>query len=175
MNSNPHDPVTSDSVLRALSSPEEEILRWIASLPAPEGLEERVHTALRAAPRRGRVLAWPMALRPESSWLRTAAAAAIVFVVAGGGWGVYTRVQHSQPAKVIVMPPRMPGAGGFSGAGAVRAPETLPGPTVTPPPKASPAQRKGPKKPAVHLKSAGAASGQTASHAKSGAQPTTAK
>lgn len=175
MNSNPHDPVTSASVPRALSSPEEEILRWIASLPAPEGLEERVHTALRAAPRRGRVLAWPMALRPESSWMRTAAAAAIVFLVAGGGWGVYTRVQHSQPAKVIVMPPRMPGAGGFSGAGAVRAPETLPGPTVTQPPKASPAQRKGPKKPAAHLKSAGAESGLPAVPTKSGAQPTTAK
>jgi hypothetical protein len=86
MNSNPHDPVTSDSVPRALSSPEEEILRLIASLPAPEGLEERVHATLRAAPRRGRVLAWPMALRPESSWMRTAAAAAIVFLVAGGGW-----------------------------------------------------------------------------------------
>ena len=36
--------------------------------------------------------------------MRGAAAAAIVFVVAGGGWGIYTRVQPSQPAKVMVMP-----------------------------------------------------------------------
>ena len=43
MNSNPHNPTTS--------GPEtgEETLRLIASLPAPEGLEDRVHAALRAA------------------------------------------------------------------------------------------------------------------------------
>ncbi len=175
MNSNPHNPKTSDSAPRALSSPVEESLRLIASMPAPEGLEERVHAALRAAPRRGRVLAWPTALRPESSWIRTAAAAAIVFVVAGGGWGVYTRVQHGQPAKVIVMPPRMPVAGGFSGAGAVRAPQTLPGPTVTEPAKASPARPKGTKKPAARLKSPGAASSKPVTPAKSGAQPTASK
>ena len=111
MNSNPHDPMTSESA----SSPAEETLRLIASLPAPEGLEERVQSALDAAPRRGRVLAWPGTLRPESGWMRSAAAAAIVFVVAGGGWGVYTRVESSidqnQPARVIVMPARMPPAG----------------------------------------------------------------
>jgi hypothetical protein len=109
-------------------------LRLIASLPAPEGLEERVHAALRVSPRDGRVLAWPQGLRSatrhESGWMRTAAAAAIVFVVVGGGWGVYTRVQHGQPAKVIVMPSRMPATGGFSSAGVVRTPETLPGPKV---------------------------------------------
>ncbi len=138
MNSNPHNPTTSESD----SSPAEETLRLIASLPAPEGLEDHVHAALRAAQNRdrvlgrGRVLAWPRAIRAESSWMRSAAAAAIVFVVAGGGWGVYTRVEQSQTPKVIVMPVRIPAPGGFSGAGAIRTPLTLPGPAAPQPVKA---------------------------------------
>jgi len=162
MNTNPHNPTTSESA----SSPAEETLRLIASLPAPEDLEDHVHAALRAAPRRGLVLAWPRAIRPESSWMRTAAAAAIVFVVAGGGWGVYTRVEQNQPAKVIVMPPRMPIAGGFSGAGAMRTPQTLPGPAAPQPVKASEpakadaAQTKTAKKPAARHKTTSNASGQ---------------
>jgi hypothetical protein len=91
--------------------------------------------------------------------MRTAAAAAIVFVVAGGGWGVYTRVERGQPTRVIVMPPRVNSGGGFSGAGAMRTPETLPGPVVsqpeTPKPVApmtkqpQPAKIKAGKKPAA--------------------------
>jgi hypothetical protein len=123
MNSNPHNPN---------SDPAEETLRIIAHLPAPAGLQDRVHGALRGASQSARVLAWPKAIRPQSTWMRTAAAATIVFVVAGGGWGVYTRVQQYQPAKVIVMPPRAGAPGGFSGAGAVRTPQTLTGPTVSP-------------------------------------------
>ncbi len=110
------------------SSQAEETLRLIARAPAPVGLEERIHAALDRAPRRAHILAWPGTIRPESGWMRNAAAAAIVFVVAGGGWGVYTRVEQSQPAKVIVMPLRIPVTGGFAGAGAVRTPQTLPGP-----------------------------------------------
>jgi hypothetical protein len=150
MNSTPHNPNASASV----SGPGEETLRLIASLPSPKGLENRVHAALRIAPRRGRVLAWPTALTPQSSWMRTAAAAAIVFIVAGGGWGVYTRVDQHQPAKVIVMPPRVVTSGGFSGAGAMRTPDTLPGPIVLQPvaPKTAqpqPAQINAGKKPAM--------------------------
>jgi hypothetical protein len=126
MNSKPHNPNASGGT----QATGEDTLRLIASLPAPAGLEDSVHAALRRAPRGGRVLAWPAALRPQSGWMRTAAAAAIVFVVAGGGWGVYTRVQPGQPAKVIVMPPRMAGPGGFSGAGAMRTPQTITGPTA---------------------------------------------
>ncbi|MGB8028156.1 MAG: hypothetical protein WCF30_00705 [Terracidiphilus sp.] len=145
MNSNPHDPNASASA----SSPAEETLRLIASLPAPAGLEERVQSALDAAPRRGRVLAWPRTLRPESGWMRSAAAAAIVFVVAGGGWGVYTRVEQNQPAKVIVMPARIPAIGGFGGAGAIRTPQTLPGPKapIKVSPVTSPAPPRTAKKP----------------------------
>jgi hypothetical protein len=128
MNTNPHNPTASESASASVFTPAEETLRLIASLPAPEGLEDRVNAALSVAPRRGRVLAWPKTIRPESSWMRSAAAAAIVFVVAGGGWGIYMRVERNQPAKVIVMPARLPAPGGFSGAGAMRTPLTLPGP-----------------------------------------------
>ena len=150
MNSNPHNPTNPDSGL----SPAEETLRLVASLPAPEGLEDRLHAALRAAPRTARVLAWPKAFRPESNWMRTAAAAAIVFVVAGGGWGVYTRVERSQPSKVIVMPMRVPEGGGFSGAGAIRVPQTLPGPAAPQPASAIPAKPKAAKKPLTRTKQA---------------------
>jgi hypothetical protein len=143
----------------------EETLRLIASLPAPAGLEDRVHAALRAAPRGGRLLAWPAALRPQSSWMRTAAAAAIVFAIAGGGWGVYTRVEQGQPAKVIVMPPRMAGPGGFSSAGAMRTPQTLAGPTVNPTDKTKPAQPKTAKK----------AAGQAATKSSVTSQPNSAR
>jgi hypothetical protein len=88
--------------------------------------------------------------------MRSAAAAAIVFVVAGGGWGVYTRVEQNQPARVIVMPARMPG--GFGGAGAIRVPQTLPGPKapelVKVSPAASPARPRTAKKPVAIRKAA---------------------
>ena len=116
----------------------EQTLRLIARLPAPEGLEDRVQAGVRGrrmeVARAGRVLEWP-AMRPAGGWMRTAAAAAIVFVVAGGGWGVYSRVQTPQAAKVIVMPARVVSPGGFSNAGAMRTPTTLNGPMV----KSSPA------------------------------------
>jgi len=126
MNSNLQFPVNRE----AAAGSAEETLRLIARLPAPAGLEERVHAALHAAPRMGRVLAWPAQVRPESNWMRAVAAAAIVFVVVGGGWGVYSRVPQRQPAKVLVMPPQVPASGGFAGAGAIRTPQTLPGPTI---------------------------------------------
>jgi hypothetical protein len=134
MNSNPHNAMNSGSGPNSGPNSGEETLRLIAGLPAPAGLEERVHKALRAAPRRGRVLAWPSRFRAktvlETNWMRAAAAAAIVFVVVGGGWGVYSRVQPGQAGKVVVMPQRMPSSGGFSGAGAIRTPQTIPGPKV---------------------------------------------
>jgi hypothetical protein len=147
----------------------EETLRIVANLPAPAGLEDRVHAALRVAPRRGRVLAWPEGFRPQSGWMRTAAAAAIVFVVAGGGWGVYTRVEQNRPAKVLVMP-RVAAPGGFSGASAVRTPQTLTGPTVAPLPVQSTtlpqsAQPKTAKKPAAKASAKTAESNGAPNHA----------
>jgi hypothetical protein len=116
-------------------------LRLIASLPVPDGLEDRVHAALRHAPRTASVLPWPAAKERGRGWMhrtlaRNAAAAAIVFVVAGGGWGVYSRVQPTAAPKVIAMP-RVASPGGFSSANAMRTPQTLEGPKlphVTPKP-----------------------------------------
>jgi hypothetical protein len=146
MNSNSHNALNSGSGPNS----GEDTLRLIAGLPAPAGLEERVHKALRAAPRSGRVLAWPERFRAriasgaalESNWMRAAAAAAIVVVVVGGGWGVYCRVQPGPAGKVVVMPQRIPGSGGFSGAGAIRTPVTIPGPTVKQPAKKAAAPKK---------------------------------
>jgi hypothetical protein len=125
---NPPNHLSNDSVPSAA----EETLRLIANLPAPEGLEDRVHAALQAAPRTGRILQWPASLSSGSAWVRStamkgAAAAAIVCVVAGGGWQVYSRVQ---PNKVIAMPAHVAAPGGFSNAGAMRTPQTLNGPVV---------------------------------------------
>ena len=111
----------------------ETTLRRIAQLPAPSGLEDRLHSALRVAPRTHRVLAWPQALRPDGDWMRSAAAAAIAFVIVGGGWGVYTRVLPPQSAHVVVMPVRTATPGGFASAAAVHTPTTLNRPTLAQP------------------------------------------
>jgi hypothetical protein len=153
MNSNPHNPKISDSASHGPSGAGDETMRLIARLPAPAGLEDRVHTALRVPPRRARVLAWPNRLNPQNGWMRTAAAAAIVFVVVGGGWGVYSRVQRNQPAKIIAMPAHMPAAGGFSTAGAMRTPQTLPGPVAPQQTEAIPAQPRKNKKRVASAKS----------------------
>jgi hypothetical protein len=102
-------------------------LRLIARLPVPQGLENRIHTRLRAAPRRAPVLAWPLPLAGE--WMRAAAAAAIVCVVAGGGWGIFLRVHPGQAAHGI-SGPSLAAPGGFTEGGAVRRPQTLDGPAV---------------------------------------------
>ncbi len=172
MNSNLHNPLAPKSVPVAvsgsISSPAEETLRLIASLPAPAGLEDRVHAALQRTQRPGRVLAWP-----RSDWMHTAAAAAIFFVVAGGGWGVYTHVEHgqnSQPGKVIAMPPAMQ-PGSFSGAGAIRKPQTVAGQSVTLHVKTRPAQHKTTKKPAARPAPLPAASAPATPNASPTAQP----
>ena len=160
MNANSQNPSASKNGCSA-----EETLRLIASLPAPEGLENRIHEALRSAPRRGVLLDWPGKGPLRRDWMRAAAAAAIAFVITGGGWGVYTRVQQGQPARVIVMPAHGAAAGSFSGAGAIRMPQTLNGPVLehavkTPvaPAKAQATAKKTPKKAmaqAVHSSAAG--------------------
>jgi hypothetical protein len=105
-------------------------LRLIAALPAPDGLEKRVIAGVRSAPRSGRIIRWPQLLNPMENWLRSAAAAAIVFVVIGGGWGVYSHVQTMN----AIAPPLSTGAAGtFSNAGAVRVPQTVPAPVVLQP------------------------------------------
>ena len=120
------------------SSPAEETLRLIARLPAPEGLEERVHAGLRAhSGSRGRILRWPLSLRPgigwaQSSFVRAAAAAAIIAAVVGGGWEVYSHIQVAEPARAVTTAPSLSAPRGFSNAGAMRTPQTLNGPVVAP-------------------------------------------
>jgi len=124
----------------------EQTLRLIAALPPPKGLEDRVKAGLHAAPRTARVLTWPQPFSPAGGWLRGAAAAAIVFVVAGGGWGIYSRVQPGQPAQSGTVP-HLGAPGGFSEGGAVRRPQTLVGPVVTVPPPTAIPNPKSPEKP----------------------------
>jgi hypothetical protein len=123
----------------------DDTLRLLANTPVPEGLADRIHTAIDARPQQSRISEWPTALEPGtfwgenawggSGWMRAAAAAAIVFVVAGGGWGVYLHVQR--PAgRLMVTPLMQPVAQpvatpeGFSSAGAKRTPPTVKGPVV---------------------------------------------
>jgi len=110
----------------------EETLRMVAALPAPAGLEERIHAALEAAPASPKILAWPAQGGALRSWMRGAAAAAIVGVVAGGGWAIYSRVQPAAGPKMVELP-RVTGSGGFSSAGAMRTPQTLSAPAVAQP------------------------------------------
>jgi hypothetical protein len=139
MNPRSQDPSALDPISggapQIVADSAEATLRLIANLPAPDGLPDRaiarVIAALETAPPTARVLRWPAVWQPAGSFMRGAAAAAIVFVVAGGGWGIYTRIQPSQPARVIVMPPRIPAPGGFSSAGAMRTPQTLNGPVLS--------------------------------------------
>jgi hypothetical protein len=117
----------------------EETLHLIARLPAPAGLEGRIHHSLRTAPRamshEGRMLAWPLPASMGGAagreWMRAAAAAAIAFVIAGGGWGVYSRVEPRPAGPLMLTPHAAPG--GFAGANAVRTPDTINGPVVNSP------------------------------------------
>jgi hypothetical protein len=121
----------------------EETLHLIARLPAPAGLEGRIHHALRATvrtPQAGRVLVWPLPASMGGAagreWMRAAAAAAIAFLIAGGGWGVYSRVQPRTAGPLMLTPHAAPG--GFAGANAVRTPETINGPVVNNPVSSGP-------------------------------------
>jgi hypothetical protein len=151
MNHTTQNQIANHSGSGAVPGTAEATLRLIAILPAPEGLEDRVNaslrTAQRSAPRRGRVLAWPAVIGPGRDWMRSAAAAAIVFVVAGGGWGIYT---HVQPARGIAAPPRVAAPSGFSSAGAMRTPNTLNGPVAPQPATTKPQPVKSPAKKPLH-------------------------
>jgi hypothetical protein len=69
----------------------------------------------------------------QSTMARGAAAAAIVCVVAGGGWRIYSRVQPAPAAKVLAIPPRMTQGSGLSPSSAKRVPDTVIGPVLTHP------------------------------------------
>lgn len=104
-------------------------MRLIASLPAPRGLEDRIQAQLRTAPRKARIFAWPSVR--TSAWMQSAAAAAIVCVVAGGGWGIYSHVQSGLAARAALVA-HEPEGGQFSTGEARRRPQTVVGPEVKP-------------------------------------------
>lgn len=109
-----------------------ETLRLLATMPAPQGLERRLLAKLGEQPQPGRVLRWPWRVQlAESGWMRAAAAALLVAVLAGGGWGIALLTRTAQQAGASRESVR-PGVGGegFSTAGAMRTPETLKGPAV---------------------------------------------
>jgi hypothetical protein len=114
----------------------EETLRLIASLPAPEGLEDRLKAGLRSVPQRGNVISWPFSATEgwmHGAGMKTVAAAAIVLAIAGGGWGVYSHIQVAPVPSAFIEPQLPNGAGRFSTAGAVHVPQTVQGPIVAAP------------------------------------------
>jgi hypothetical protein len=154
---NPQNLHSSTSVPRSYAG--EETLRFLARLPAPDGLADRLHAALREGelsageePGRfgrfvarlnfqieSRIGALRLKFDPEKPWVRPLAAAAIVLVVVGGGWGVYAAGRMGQRPAAAAMPAHMPAAsGGFSSAGAVRTPVTLSSPAAAQPESAQP-------------------------------------
>src|SRR4051794_24201288 len=139
MNTLPNNGPASNSDGRDTDGPGEATLRLIAALPAPEGLTERVKAGLHAAPANSRILMWPSPLRPAAGWMygsvaRGAAAAAIVFLVAGGGWRIYSHVQPAPAAGIVAMPSAAAPTGTpFSNANATHRPDTVVGPVLTHP------------------------------------------
>ena len=122
----------------------ETTLRLIANLPAPRGLENRVIAGLCSAPPSARILSFTRLPNPADNWLRAAAAAAIAFLIVGGGWEVYSRVQPEGATAIIPQPSH---SSGFSNAGAVRVPQTLQAPIVKEPALVQPAPTKHTKAP----------------------------
>ena len=147
-----HNPLERSGEEIDRASTGEDTLRLIAQLTAPEGLEKRLHGVLRNVPRQGRVLAWRLTWRADAAWVRATAAAAIVMVVAGGGWSVYSHIQPWQPAGLPAVPAHVGTLNGFSSAGAVRTPQTLQPPVLRAPANSAvphPLQKKTRKKSAA--------------------------
>lgn len=117
----------------------EETLKWIANLPAPEGLADRVQVRLRAEPpHHARSWSWSALFAPGGGWthvsaLRGVAAAAIVCVVAGGGWQVYSRVSPASGSASNPSATRFGVSRGFSSADAKHLPNNIKGPVLAHP------------------------------------------
>lgn len=128
----------------------DETLRLLARVEVPEGLAERVKARLK----QGEVIQWPekqsTATSQAATWMKRAAAAAIVFVVSGGSWFVYTGVNSAAAgagAKPVVIESQKPGE--FGNAGAMRKVDPLTAPVA--PPSNKDAKKQGNKK-AVSIK-----------------------
>ena len=108
----------------------DETLRLLARAEVPEGLAERVKARLKE----GAVIQWPEKPSVAAMWMKRAAAAAIVFVVSGGSWFVYTGVNSAAGArqgdKPMVLPSQI--QGGFSTADGMKKVDPLTAPIIAP-------------------------------------------
>jgi hypothetical protein len=148
-NPDPHqDLFTRAALPHSESGPDfgEDTLRILAALPPPEGMVDRVQARLQTAPRFstrfGGILPWPVSFAPAWGYggmARSAAAAAIVCLVAGGGWQIYSHVQTGPSAQILVMPAPSGPARGFSIGGSVHTPDPVRTPAPARPLNSSPA------------------------------------
>jgi hypothetical protein len=122
----------SDASKNAALKDVDATLRLMATLPPPAGLEDRVFARVLAGPRPTRVLEWPQPFY-TGDWVRSIAAALIVFVIGGGGWGIYSHVQQNQTPTASASPRQILAPGSFSSAEMIRRPQTLKGPVVVKP------------------------------------------
>jgi hypothetical protein len=111
----------------------EETLRLLARLPAPEGLNDRIHSRLEMTtrPARRSFLASIWSLWMPAQRLQFAGAALLVLAVAGSTWSVYHT--SNRAGNVTPVPPAGPSTS-FGSAGAERVPQTLKPIKVPPPP-----------------------------------------
>lgn len=113
----------------------EAALRRLATLPAPEGLEERLELRLRVAMREPAKTAprWRVWSLAAPVWVRAAAVMALVLAVAGGCWEIALHLNKQQEAHQQTAPltaPAPTAGGGFATGNAIRTPRTLNGPTI---------------------------------------------
>jgi hypothetical protein len=87
MSSSPRDRFDPDLQSSDLTVTGEDTLRLIASLPAPEGLADRVQSGLHHAPPTGRVLNWRGPLRPSGNWMQSTMARGAAAGSRGQGGG----------------------------------------------------------------------------------------
>jgi hypothetical protein len=112
-------------------------LHLLTQVEPPKGLAERVQSRLEDEPRRRThrgLLHLFDPLTPWGNWMRGLAAAAIVAILAGGCWEVFSR-SHAPavtPSASLAAPSTTTTGNGFTSAGAVRKPQTLDGPLARP-------------------------------------------
>jgi hypothetical protein len=121
----------------------EATLRLLAQIPPPQGLADRVHRRLAAAPAPAPRF-WSLWLPAQR--LQFAAAALLVTALAASSWTIYENRQHTTPAARTTAPqppsPQPSDASSFTPAGAERLPASLKPIKVPPAPKKKPSATK---------------------------------
>jgi hypothetical protein len=141
---NPSDPSRTGPSQPGLLLPDPELtLRLLAQLPPPDGLADRVHRRLQAAPLPASFWSQWMPMRR----LQFAGAAAVVLALGFSSWTIYENRQHAThaPAAAQSPAPQSPAAqptSGLTPAGAERHPASLKPIKVPPVPKKKPSAAK---------------------------------